>query len=139
MEKRKDFFSARVKNGYYGIKGKVDYVCKLCSLSYDETVAPYKTFLELKNLRDLLVHGKVEKFNFKTTHPAFELPPMYPLILEQTRIEFAEKALEDLLLFAEKIHLIAKSRLKDKTSFRSIWFGNYPFHNAHQYASRTSI
>jgi hypothetical protein len=111
--KEREFFS---KDPYRGFAGKMRKVLELVSLEEPpKDQRPYSTIWLLKNLRDQIAHPKTERYAFTTSKPpdndirAFYVAPFQGLVTPEN----AAMAYEDVETFADTIHQLAKSRLRN--------------------------
>src|SRR5579872_1595803 len=63
---------------YRGALGKLRKVMDLVGLPWTPDNRPLKTVLDLKEIRDLIVHGKAEKLQGEVIHPLHNMVP-YPV------------------------------------------------------------
>jgi hypothetical protein len=119
-----------------GFAGKVKKVLELCTIPEpDKNSRPYRTIWELKELRDLIAHAKIEKFFEAIDHSDDETPERYktPLDLMVTP-EKARVAADDVREFANMIHTAARRLVRD------LWFGETAFEGVLRRASgRTTL
>jgi hypothetical protein len=107
---------------YRGALGKMRKIMDLVGLPWNEEDRPLKTVLALKDVRDLIAHGKAEKLQGEVIHPA-GTDAHYPV--SELRSVGAEKetlslVLSDVEEFLNSIQIAAKPLLKTK----DIWFGD---------------
>lgn len=106
---------------YRGALGKLRKVMDLVGLPWIPSDRPLKTVLELKEIRDLIAHGKTEKLRAELIHPQ-NTEPAYPVSTLReclaSKDELA-KALPDVEEFLNSIHRRAGSLLKVQDD----WFG----------------
>jgi hypothetical protein len=122
-------------NSYRGFDGKVRKVLELCEIAEPARDGqPYSTVWLLKDLRDVVAHGKVERVTGVVEHSIDEEPPWMTTALDRmVTAENAQRASEDILAVAMIIHEAARSKVSD------IWFGRGPFDGvlAHSERSKT--
>jgi len=122
------------KEPYRGFDGKVRKILEFVGLPEpDRTIQPYSTIWLLKDLRDLIAHGKVEKNSTVVEHEAEEEAPwaqskLYELVSNTN----AQRAHDDVKAFAQQIHDLARKKISD------VWFGKLPFEGTIQHSERTS-
>lgn len=110
--KEREYFS---KAPYRGFSGKMKKVLELVQLEEPSRDSrPYSTIWLLKNLRDQIAHPKTERYAFSASHApddigAFYVAPFQGLVTREN----AQKAYEDVEAFADSIHNLAKTRLRD--------------------------
>lgn len=100
------------KYPYSGFAGKLKKILELCSITEpDRSKRPYSTIWRLKDLRDLIAHGKPEKFSDIVDHSPDEEPSLYkePFNGLVTH-ENACYAVEDIKSFIDMIHSAAKAK-----------------------------
>jgi hypothetical protein len=104
------------KEPYRGFDGKVRKILELCSITEpDRSNRPYSTIWCLKDLRDLIAHGKPEKFSYFVDHYADEEPSLYKEPFNDlVTHENAYYAVEDIKSFIEMIHSAAKALVNDE-------------------------
>jgi hypothetical protein len=106
-----------------GFGGKVRKVLELSAVPEpDEGSRPYRTILELKKLRDMIAHAKIERFSQSVDHLHDDMPERYrtPIDLMVTP-ENAGIAIADVEAFANRIHAAAGALVQD------VWFGKTAF------------
>jgi len=120
---------------YRGWDGKLRKVMELVALPWPDPVGrPLKTILELKQLRDLIAHGKSERLAGEVVHAPDTLSP-FPsstLVSMITPKEKLTPVLPDVEQFLDQIHSLAASKTKD------IWFGNRALQGPRSYSGRTT-
>lgn len=100
---------------YRGWGGKLSKILELVGLSLTPDSRPQKTIFELKQLRDLIAHGKAEKRSGVLLHregtdapyPEFTLRSMF------TPKEKITMAIQDVDQFANQIHALALPMVND--------------------------
>jgi hypothetical protein len=100
---------------YRGWGGKLRKVLELVDLPLVPDSRPQKTIFELKQLRDLIAHGKPEKPSGVLHHPEGADPP-YPEFTLRSMITPKEKmavAMQDVDQFANQIHALALPMVND--------------------------
>ncbi len=123
------------KNPYRGWNGKLRKVMELVSMPWpDEANRPLRTVLELKQLRDLIAHGKSEKLTGAVTHDDDSLSSVPPstLVSMVTPKEKLKIALSDVEQFLDSIHSLAAPKTKD------IWFGKKALRGPSLYAKHST-
>jgi hypothetical protein len=100
------------KEPYRGWEGKLRKVMKLVGLSLASEDRPLKTILELRDLRDLIAHGKPEKLTGEVVHLWGTEPPIIASTLRQmvTAKEKLGDALADVDHLLNQIHQLAKPK-----------------------------
>ena len=111
---------------YRGALGKMHKIVDLVGLPWTEEARderPLKTIMDLKYFRDLISHGKTEKFDEVILHEAGEEPlrPSSELVKLSESKEKLSVVLEDVEQYLDSIHLLAKPMLKVSDT----WFGSY--------------
>jgi hypothetical protein len=132
-ENERNFFR---NEPYRGFEGKVWKVFELCQLAEpDRLVRPYSTIWALKDLRDLIAHGKVEAFSQTYVHSAGVEPPFFrgpfDALVSHTK---ALEAKEDTHSVARTLHAAAQS-VAAKSYISDLWFGDDPFEGPLGHAS----
>lgn len=126
------------KQPYRGWEGKLRKVLELTGLPWNPGHRPLSTVLQLRELRDLIAHGKPEKLSAEVLHPTGTDAPFISSTLRQM-IAPKEKlttVLPDVDQFLCEIHTLAEPKLK----VRDIWFGSHPLRGTSEYTSfSTSI
>jgi len=89
----KEVFS---KGKYRGEEAKLRKIEEVTGIRVDKAKRPYQTVKKLKKVRDMLVHGKVEKFRFDTVVEEDTVPKMFQITLEEyvSKSQF-DRALHD--------------------------------------------
>jgi len=115
---------------YRGFEGRVRKVFELCKTpEMDRAERPYSTIWKLKELRDLIAHGKSEKISMTLEHQddasrSFHNIELYKLV----SLENAYQAREDIYVVSLKLHSAAREALDGSTPRRTDpWFGTDPF------------
>ncbi len=131
----KDEWNFFQREPYRGWKGKLRKVMELVGLSWTPEDRPLKTILELKDLRDLIAHGKPEKFAGEIVHPPDTEAPTPVSMLRQmvSPKEKLETVLPDVEQFLNHIHSLAAPNVKDP------WFGSEALRGPMQYTSYSTI
>jgi len=123
------------KEPYRGFYGKLRKVMEMVSMPWPEPVArPLKTILELKQLRDLIAHGKSERVAGEVVHASDTLSPfpsstLMSMITPRDRLA---RVLLDVEQFLDQIHSLAASKTKD------IWFGKNALRGPKSYSGRST-
>ena len=110
--REREYFS---KAPYRGFSGKMKKVLELVELEEPSRDSrPYSTVWLLKNLRDQIAHPKTERYAFTAPHApddimAFYRAPFQGLVTREN----ADRAYEDIEAFADLIHSLAITRLKN--------------------------
>ena len=122
------------KEPYRGFHGKIRKLFELAGLPEPaRDTRPYSTVWLLKDLRDLMAHGKVEKISDVFDHSRDEESPWVQTPLGSLVTEVnAQMAQDDLKSVAQAIHDAARSKIDD------IWFGTVPFEGVLQYNDASS-
>jgi hypothetical protein len=129
------------KEPYRGWDGKLRKILGLVDLSYDDDKPPMSTVLELRNIRDLIAHGKPETIAGEVVH----LPDAYPAILPPSTLRTAVAAREDLPAiltevesFLDAIHTRAAPMVQQIWGLtdRTIWFGSKALRGTARYSGR---
>jgi hypothetical protein len=125
-EDEQNFFR---KEPYRGFEGKVRKVFDLCQLPEpDRCTKPYSMIWALKDLRDLIAHGKTEVFTETYVHGVNE-PPRFPRGRFDDLVSHAKalEAKQDIHAVAPILHTAAR-RLScdDQLYLRDVWFGDDP-------------
>jgi hypothetical protein len=119
-----------------GWRGKLRYVMGLVDLPWPEPVArPLATILELKQLRDLIAHGRSERLAGEVVHPSDTLLP-FPSSTLMSMITPRDKltpVLPDVEQFLDQIHSLAKAKTGD------VMFGEHALRGARSYLSADVI
>jgi hypothetical protein len=121
------------KEPYRGWDGKLRKVMELVCLPWPEPVArPLRTILELKQLRDLIAHGKSEPLTGEVIHAHDTLSP-FPLSTLDSMITPRDKlasVLPDVEQFLDQIHSLARARIRPDPMF-----GEHALRGAKSYTS----
>ena len=122
------------KQPYRGFAGKMKKVLELVELTEpDPDSRPYITVWLLKDLRDLIAHGKVERHTTVVEHGHGEEPLWHPTPLDDLITEAnAQQAHDDIKSFAQQLHDLAKPKVND------VWFGSSAFEGPNWHGERTS-
>ena len=128
--REKEFFR---KPPYQGINGKLEFILEtLVSPKVNKGARPYQTIAWLENFRDLVVHGKPEKYEGEIEHPIDIEPQVLQskiwALIERSAVK---RAFEDVEKFACALHDSAKPKLS-----KDVWFGDKPFNGSTGYAHR---
>lgn len=112
------------KEPYRGWYGKLRKVRELVDLSPTSSDSHLKTVLELKELRDLIAHGKPEKLSREIVHPVGTEAPVlasriHQMVAPKGKLTETMRDVERCLC---EIHSLAKPRLK----VYDVWFGDHP-------------
>jgi hypothetical protein len=128
-EDEREFFRHKP---YRGFDGTLRKVLELVGLSWVSEETPLKTILELKELRDLIAHGKPEKLKGEFVHPlGTEAPALTSTIRQMvTPKEKLEKVLREVEDTLCQIHSLAKAKIKPD----DVWFGNHPFQGTSEWS-----
>ena len=120
------------KERYRGFDGKVRKVLELVGIAEpSRDVRPYSTVWLLKDLRDVIAHGKPIRFSNVVEHGMDEEPSLtHSPLRDVVSRENAERARDDVRAFADAIHAAAIPKLKHE-----IWFGLSAFGGTFQYSS----
>jgi hypothetical protein len=120
------------KEPYRGWDGKLRMVMELVGLLRMPDSRPLKTILELKELRDLIAHGKPEKLTGDILHsPDAEAPyPAFTLRSMFTPKGKMTTAVQDVEQFVEQIHSFAAPKVNDT------WFGSKALRGPLSYNTR---
>jgi hypothetical protein len=115
---------------YRGFEGKVRKVFELCRIpEMGRTERPYSTVWKLKDLRDLIVHGKSEKISMTLEHQddasrSFHNVELYRLV----SLENAYQARDDIYAVSLRLHGAAREAFDGSIPRRTDpWFGTDPF------------
>lgn len=108
------------REDYRGFKGKLRKVMELVELDFPPEERPLKTIYELKELRDMIAHGKPEKQAGEIVHPEGSEIPLAVSTLRSmfTPREKLTTAVCDVKSFLNQIHTRAAPKVKDDP-----WFG----------------
>jgi hypothetical protein len=111
----REFFK---KEPFRGFDGKIRKVFELCDLvEPDREARPYQTIWKLKELRDLIAHGKPQRIDQSYQHPAgTEAPTMDTELSHLVTREKTCFARDDVLSVATVIHIAARAKIDD------VWF-----------------
>jgi hypothetical protein len=132
----RDYFK---KLPYRGFSGKLRKVMELVGHTADENARPLKTVLELKRLRDLIAHGRSERFEGSITHGSDE-EPGYPLstlrsqVLPRHRLALI---VADVEVFLNSLQALAGAKLRAE-GMNDPWFGREALRGPSWYASRNT-
>lgn len=109
------------KEPYRGWKGKLRKVMELVELHLRPEERPLKTIYELKELRDMIAHGKPKKLADEIVHPeGSEAPPAVSIFRSMfTPKDKLTTALCDVNQFLNQIHTRAAPKVKNDP-----WFGD---------------
>ncbi len=120
---------------YRGWDGKLRKVTELVGLPWSSEDRPLKTILELKDLRDLIAHGKPEKLEDEIVHAqGTESPfPVSTLCSLVTPKEKLTIILPDVEQFLNQIHTLAAPKVKDDP-----WFGKEALRGPLTYSARST-
>jgi len=122
------------QEGYRGFKGKLRKVMELVDLGLSSKERPLKTVYELKELRDMIAHGKPEKLTGETVHTqGSEVTPVSTLHSMFTPKEKLATAVCDVRQLLKLIHTRAAPKVKNDS-----WFGDDPLCGAEAYYSSGS-
>jgi hypothetical protein len=124
------------KAPYRGWEGNLRKVMELVGLSLASEDRPLKTILELRDLRDLIAHGKSERLTGEVVHLSGTEPPILASTLSQmvTEREKLGNALADVYQLLKQIHQLAQPKLKDE----DLWFGADPLRGPSDYTVRST-
>ena len=114
------------KQPYRGFAGKVKKVLALVGLPEpDRGARPYSTVWMLKDFRDLVADGKVERHAAVVEHSGDDEPLWHPTPWDKLiTSENAQRAHDDIKLFAQQLHDLAAPKIRD------VWFGKLAFEGA---------
>jgi hypothetical protein len=104
---------------YRGWTGKLRKVMELVQIPWSPDDRHLKTVLELKELRDLIAHGKSEKLGGSFDHAMDMIPPL-PISTLRSRVTPKQKlstSISHVEQFLDQIHTRAAAMVKDP------WFG----------------
>jgi len=107
------------KKPYRGWDGKLRKVMELVGLPWSPADRPLKTILELKDLRDLIAHGKPEKLKGEIVHAQGTQSP-FPASTLRSLVAPKEKLnviLLDVEQFLDCIHTHAAPKVKNDPRF----------------------
>jgi len=123
------------KEPYRGFEGKLRKVMELASVPWNPATRPLQTIIELKRLRDLIVHGRPEEFSGEVVHvqatePGFPLSRLRSMVTPRERLG---PVLHDVNELVQRIH--------DSENFASIretdpWFGKEALEGPTAYNTR---
>ncbi|MGA8313238.1 MAG: hypothetical protein WB755_24655 [Terriglobales bacterium] len=124
------------KEPYRGWDGKLRKVMDLVGLSLAPEDRPLKTILELRDVRDLIAHGKAEKLTGEVAHPAGTEAPAPVSTVRQMVIPEGKlgAALADVEQFLNQIHQLART----KVDVSDVWFGVHPLRGPSEYVVRST-
>jgi hypothetical protein len=114
------------KEPYRGWDGKLRKVMELVELQRPEPLArPLKTILELKELRDLIAHGKSERLADEVVHAPgtlvrFPSSTLESMITPREKLEFV---LTDVEAFLDQLQRLAAGKMENSET-TDIWFGD---------------
>jgi hypothetical protein len=118
----KEFFT---KNPYQGLEGKLEFLAtKIPITGINKGQRPYQTLKKLKDFRDFLSHGRVDKYEKVIIHHRDKEPPLfgrYGKIEELVAPDLASRSILDVRRFIRFLHEQARNQTND------IWFGKDPF------------
>jgi hypothetical protein len=119
------------KQPYRGWEGKLRKILEMVGRSWMPGDRPLKTVLELRDLRDLIAHGKPEKLSGGAVHPQGTQAPVLASKIRQMIIpkEKLGMVLPDVEQFLLEIHTLAAPKLQ----VPDIWFGSHPLHGPSEY------
>jgi hypothetical protein len=126
------------KEPYRGWDGKLRKILELVGLSYDRDKPPMSSVLKLRNIRDLIAHGKPETIAGEVVH----LPDTDPPILPQSTLVTAVAAREDLPAiladvegFLDAIHTRAAPIVQQRwgSTAKATWFGTQALRGSARY------
>lgn len=122
------------KEPYRGFDGKIRKVLELCEIAEpDRLTRPYSTVWLLKDLRDLIAHGKTEKIAQLIEHSHDEEAPWMRTPLDAlVTNDNAHRAHDDIKLVAHQINDAARPKIED------VWFSHMPFEGVLQHSERSS-
>jgi hypothetical protein len=119
------------KEPYRGWNGKLRKVMKLVGLAWSPEDRPLKTILDLKELRDLIAHGKSERLVGEIVHAPDTMSP-FPVSTLRSLVAPKEKLtwiLHDVEQFLNQIHVLAAREVNDA------WFGTEALRGPMSYSS----
>ncbi len=124
------------KQPYRGWEGKLQKVLELVSMPWSPASPPLSTVLELRQLRDLIGHGKPEKLAGEVIHPLGTEAPFLSSTIWQmvTPNEKLQPVLSDVQAFLCQVHFSASPKLK----VDDIWFGKHPLHGPSEYVMHST-
>lgn len=119
---------------YRGFHGKVRRVFELCEIPEPaRDVTSYSTIWTLKDLRDIIAHGKTESFKTHYAHSiSIDPPPFRGRFRNLVSTKKAEQAQVHTEAVARLLHAAAKTKVTDP------WFGDEPFEGIQGYGVRSS-
>lgn len=109
---------------YQGLEGKLKFLTeKIPIKGISKGQRPYQTLKKLKNLRDFLSHGTVDKYEKIVLHSREKEPPLfgYGKLDKLVTAESAQMAVSDVQQFIEFLHRQAMTQKSD------LGFGEDPF------------
>lgn len=121
------------KDPYRGALGKLRQVMDLVALDWTPNDRPLKTILELKEIRDMIAHGRPEKLEGEKLHPLDTDAP-YPVSTLRERIapkDTLGAVVPDVEAFLNAIQIRAKPLLKKQ----DLWFGDEALRGPSWYSS----
>lgn len=129
----KEFFR---KPPYQGVDGKLQFILEtLKPLKIDKGARPYQTVTWLQNFRDLVVHGKPDKYEGTIEHSVNIEPQVHQSeIWSLIKISSVKRAFQDIEAFVCTLHNHARPKVHE-----DIWFGQKPFEGSIGYIHRRRI
>jgi hypothetical protein len=127
-ENERHFFNT---DPYRGIAGKLKKICEVCNIKNIGTgKRPYQTIIELCKLRNLLAHGKTDKYEVTIKHQKSKEPRLFRNNLYQAvTSEKMKRAIVDVRQFAELLHRNAALYVQDS------FLGDDPFEGIIEHSS----
>lgn len=122
------------KQPYRGWEGKLRKVLELVGMACSPDIPPLKTVLGLKELRDLIAHGKPEKLAGEIIHPQgtdspFPVSTLRGLITPKAKLA---TVMADIEKFLNEIHTLAAPKVNDP------WFGTEALRGPSTYSAGTT-
>jgi hypothetical protein len=129
------------KEPYRGWDGKLRKILELVGLSYERDKPPMSTIMELRNIRDLIAHGKPETIAGEVIHLPAADPPILPASTLTTAIAAREDLpaiLADVERFLDAIHTRAVSIVQQRwgRTDKALWFGKQALRGTARYSGR---
>ena len=128
---------------YRGWDGKLRKVMELVDLTREPDKRPQTTIARLRFLRDLIAHGKSERFAGEHIHSSEERPPLFPpstLTAAVAPREELPDILSDVEEFLNDIHRRAAPKIEVlwANTDSAIWFGSEALRGPSRYSSGTT-
>lgn len=123
------------KESYRGWEGKLRKVLELVGIAWTPDERPLKTTLELRDLRDLIAHGKSERLQGELLHDSIDenLMPISTIRGMATPKDKLPTMLPDVKQFVNEIHRIAATKIE-----HDIWFGSEALRGPKSYSARST-